>query len=96
MSTPGLRILLRVLRLYEIGLQWLDTFLPESRQLVETPEVYSRGVLLYQGVPHGRVVSATLFHIYINNVIKDRSAGLKVSLRVYDLVLQQTHVYNPA
>ena len=54
---------------------------------VSLDQLSSRKILLRQGVPHGGVLSPTLFIVFTNDLVSELPRGVKAALYADDLVL---------
>ena len=68
-------------------LKWIQSYLFNRRARVSIDQLSSRKILLRQGVPQSGVLSATLFLVFINDLVSEFPRGVKAALYAEDLVL---------
>ena len=66
---------------------WIKSYLHNRRARLTVDNAKSKKVLLRHGVPQGRVLSLTLFLIFINDLIKQFPDAVKCAMYADDLVL---------
>ena len=68
-------------------LKWIQSYLFNRRARVSIDQISSRKILLRQGVPQSGVLSASLFLVFINDLVSELPRGVKAALYADDLVL---------
>ena len=83
--TEGLVNKLNNINISHKMLHWIKNYLRNRQALVKTNEIRSKTENLQNGVPHGGVLSPTLFLIFINDIQKQISKKVYTSLYADDL-----------
>ena len=75
-------------------LKWIQSYLFNRRARVSIDQLSSRKILLRQGVPQSGVLPATLFLVFINDLVSELPRGVKAALYADDYPPETwTHVY---
>ena len=72
---------------------WIKSYLHNWRARVVIDNTKSKKILLRHGVSQGRVISPTLFLVFINDLIKKNPSPVKCAMYADDLVLWSTEEY---
>ena len=68
-------------------LSWLSSYLSNRRQRVILPGSQSEQNYMHAGVPLGSILGPLLFHVYINDIVKDIESNIRLFCRWHQLIL---------